>query len=730
MSNQGYRVTLNMDDVESINLRVLTQTSAESRKVPFITPAEQRLELIFFRDIFVKLREQLSASDVDTTEYDAEKSIPTEEFQRAFERLFYVLKDGQGFNAKVYDQDGNGQVGWGEFCFVFKKRKVTIRLTVAERIFLTFDDPDSSLLAQVLSIVVLLVIVTSSFVFILGTLPECQEWPDRPTDNKPEAYVLLSQIERGCLWFFIVEYLMRVFTCAGVRAEVFDRSKLLQLAIGYETIKLPSNWYRLFKFLRTPANVIDLAAILPGVIGMYVEMEGGGFVVLRLIRLTRVFRALRFIKGPAAVIARTIQQSTTALYVLAFNLLLGIVIAGSLMYLAEGGVWDKDEHAYLRPVGLPFWNDTGGENDTASWVRALEPSPFQSIPHSFWWAIVTATTVGYGDQYPTSTMGYVIAVATMLWSLVILALPVGVIGGTFSQVWQQFETEKRNLEESRRREMESITSAIQHFDPSHMNKLMVIEVWNERFPKETHNQWGLVRKESKARPSAAEFMGQCWLDLDLSQNVPITKRVTLPLREDSETVDRTVTGSVTIEYEWTPRAARNGEETCWTGDDSFDVLLGNLKVTLLHGDKLVNLDLCSPKSSSNPFCTVLCYPTSPKFIGDVLLPCIWRGPTRTRSLAPQWNASHVFEFAWTKPKDEPETPGAIGVANAQQVSVRPGALDTSPSAPATEDAAKVEQEAKIEKFVTLLQDMGKNLEEVQESIHTLTGRVDRLNAKG
>jgi hypothetical protein len=298
----------------------------------------------------------------------------------------------------------------------------------------------------------------------------------------------------------------------------------------------------------------------------------------------------------------------------------------------------------------------------------------------------------------------------MLFSLVILALPVGVIGGTFSQVWQEFEQEKKKLEASRKREMESITSAIQRIDPSTMNKLLIIELWNERFARD-RNAWGITR-ETRARPAAAEFMGQAWVELELDPIHPTTHRYTVPLREDMETVDRAITGNITIECEWQPtQPGSNGEAPLATKDeDTFEPLHGNLKVTLVQGEKLVNLDLCGPHSASNPYCTVLCYPNSPKYIGEVLWPVIWRGPTRNSTLNPKWHASHVFEVAWTKPKEElSETGNQVGLA---------------PRA----DCAKDIDSIKLEKFVSILQDMGSSLGEVQDQIRILSGRVDRMTA--
>merc|ERR1712190_214609 len=192
----------------------------------------------------------------------------------------------------------------------------------------------------------------------------------------------------------------------------------MELTIGYEAIVLPSPLRRVFMFMLEPANFIDLAAILPGIVGLFITMgKSGGFVVLRLIRLTRIFRAPA-LREPALIIGKTIQLSTRALYVLAFNLGLGIVIFGSLMFLMEQGTWDPQTRTYQRVIGR-FWNESKGTE--GDWDKLQGESPFLSIPQTFWWAIVTATTVGYGDDHtPTTSAGKTVAGISMLWSLCVL----------------------------------------------------------------------------------------------------------------------------------------------------------------------------------------------------------------------------------------------------------------------------------------------------------------------
>lgn len=63
----------------------------------------------------------------------------------------------------------------------------------------------------------------------------------------------------------------------------------------------------------------------------------------------------------------------------------------------------------------------------------IEPSPFTSIPYAFWWFMVTATTVGYGDDYPTTTSGRFVGLFTFYLGLMLLALPLSIVGQSFSK---------------------------------------------------------------------------------------------------------------------------------------------------------------------------------------------------------------------------------------------------------------------------------------------------------
>jgi len=750
----GTPVHLSPDEIDTMNFKILAAIG--DRQMTFCLPEEQPIELLFFRRIFTRLRQQIKdanevsgrSSQVDkcklaVLDRDTEdENIPIQAFQRAMGRLFYVLRDPEPFDSRVYDQNGNNYVGWGEFCYVWKDRKITVRLSRCERIYLTFDDPQSSYLARIVSVVTLLTIVISSVGFILSTVPELQ---DNPSDGSaPKPGPVFDYIENGCLIIFVLEYLIRLCTCWAMRDEVFDKALLLEMATGYERIQLSSPVVRICRFVVNGQNLIDLAAILPGVVTALSDgAGGGGFVVLRLIRLTRIFRAFRLGKyvEPVVVITRTVKQSTKALYVLAFNLLLGVVIFGSLMYLMEQGEWDEELHEYTR-VEDYTWNATLGDYEK---VRGI--TPFKSIPHAFWWALVTSTTVGYGDHYPTTLNGYIVAVLCMVWSLVILALPVGVIGGTFTKVWDDFNKNKKIEAEDTRREMVYVAHAIQRIQPAEVSRLLLLQVWND------DGQFNSMPV------SPEDFMGEVKLELDLPANTEIKgKEMRLQLQSNPQIVKRDITGFLTVRYDWFPtepgtdldrtEEAHDGSSgssagTTYSSSEFKKLLHGTLRLQIIRADDLINTDWGHHYCSSSPYVLALCYPTSPAPEAH-LHPVVWRlgctSPSAQHTLNPIWQCEKTFNYLWYVPIDtidrvEYRTRACNKVSSdkvtrfsdtGSSSATKSSSLSLFPDSPGP--GSQDEVTSMLLKLTGSMPQLMSGLDQIQKQVANLSTRVDNLSA--
>merc|ERR1740130_2074734 len=153
-------------------------------------------------------------------------------------------------------------------------------------------------------------------------------------------------------------------------------------------------------------------------------------------------------------------------------MILGMLMFGSIMFFIEGGTYDPKDGAYKRWEGWE-WNSTATEYD-----KIFGRSPFQSIPESFWWVLVTCTTVGYGDHYPTTVGGQIAAGIAMVWSLCVLALPVGVIGANFAAVWHEYDSEKLDETQLRRNQITMVKDAIAQIDPVSSSRQLYIAVYH------------------------------------------------------------------------------------------------------------------------------------------------------------------------------------------------------------------------------------------------------------
>ena len=175
---------------------------------------------------------------------------------------------------------------------------------------------------------------------------------------------LLYGIEWLFTILFTVEYLLRLM-CVG---------RPLKYAISFY-------------------GTVDLLAIIPTYVSLF--LPGSQYLlVIRILRILRIFRILKLVSylGEARRLMQALQASRQKIAVFLYTVMTLVVIFGSLMYVIEGG-------------------DHG----------------FTSIPRSIYWAIVTLTTVGYGDISPQTVLGQTLASMVMILGYAIIAVPTGIV---------------------------------------------------------------------------------------------------------------------------------------------------------------------------------------------------------------------------------------------------------------------------------------------------------------
>lgn len=169
-------------------------------------------------------------------------------------------------------------------------------------------------------------------------------------------------------WFitgiFLIEYLLRIY--------VLDRP---------------------VKYIFSFYGIIDLLAILPNFLGLILA-GGQSLMVIRAVRLLRVFRIFKLSRYTSAgrTLAKALYRSREKIFMFISVIVTMVVIFGTIMYLVEG-----------------------------------EESGFTSIPVSIYWAIVTLTTVGYGDISPVTGFGQFLASIVMIMGYAIIAVPTGIV---------------------------------------------------------------------------------------------------------------------------------------------------------------------------------------------------------------------------------------------------------------------------------------------------------------
>jgi voltage-gated potassium channel len=175
---------------------------------------------------------------------------------------------------------------------------------------------------------------------------------------------VLGTLEWGFTIAFTIEYLLRLY-CVG------------------KPLRYAGSFY----------GVVDLLAIIPTYLSVF--FPGTQYLlVIRTIRILRVFRILKLVQywREARTLSHALHASRRKIFVFLYVVMILVIIIGSLMYLIEG-----------------------------------EQNGFTSIPRSIYWAIVTLTTVGYGDIAPATDLGQTLAAIVMIIGYGIIAVPTGIV---------------------------------------------------------------------------------------------------------------------------------------------------------------------------------------------------------------------------------------------------------------------------------------------------------------
>lgn len=245
-------------------------------------------------------------------------------------------------------------------------RKRTAELLEAQRP----NDP----LGRAVDLVLIFLIFANIVLIILETDPEIGQTRSD----------LFWRFEVFSVGVFTLEYMLRLWSCV-------DREGRPEMSPARARMR----------WVLSPLGLIDLLAILPFYIFLFLPGSAESLLMLRIfrgLRLLRVFKLTRY--SPALRILRTVLvREANTLLVVAFMMLVILILASWGVYMIE---------------------------------RSAQPEYFGSLPKALWWAVVTVTTVGYGDVVPLTPLGKFFAGLISLVGIGMAALPAGILASGFA----------------------------------------------------------------------------------------------------------------------------------------------------------------------------------------------------------------------------------------------------------------------------------------------------------
>ncbi|CAK1587297.1 unnamed protein product [Parnassius mnemosyne] len=272
-----------------------------------------------------------------------------------------------------------------------------------------FDEPYSSNAAKIIGVISVFFICVSIISFCLKTHPDMRVPVIRnytvTTANQTQSWALDKVQTNAHVAFFYIECVCNAW---------------FTLEILVRFISSPNKW----EFVKSSVNIIDYIATMSFYIDLMLQkyashVENADILeFFSIIRIMRLFKLTRHSSG-LKILIQTFRASAKELTLLVFFLVLGIVIFASLVYYAER-------------------IQTNPHND------------FNSIPLGLWWALVTMTTVGYGDMAPKTYVGMFVGALCALAGVLTIALPVPVIVSNFAMYYSHTQA-RAKLPKKRRR---------------------------------------------------------------------------------------------------------------------------------------------------------------------------------------------------------------------------------------------------------------------------------------
>lgn len=210
--------------------------------------------------------------------------------------------------------------------------------------------------------------------------------------------VILETVDSIALQYQTQFYIFEVVSVIIFTFEYFCRLWVCTLSQDYA-----KGFKGRIKFALTPLALIDFLAIVPFYLPFFFVIDLRFIRAMRLIRIFRILKFGRYSKS-LKLMVRVFQRKKEELIITLFVIFVLLIVASSFMYYFE---------------------------------HAVQPEKFSSIPATMWWALITLTTVGYGDVYPVTIPGKLLGSVLAVLGVGIFALPAAILASAFSEEIQR-----------------------------------------------------------------------------------------------------------------------------------------------------------------------------------------------------------------------------------------------------------------------------------------------------
>lgn len=195
-----------------------------------------------------------------------------------------------------------------------------------------------------------------------------------------------------------------------ISVAIFSVEYLLRFWVADLTYPNRPKWRSRLKYVFSPMGMIDLLAIIPFYLPWVVKLDLRFLRVLRLFRLVRIFKMAHY-SISIRMLAKIFHDKRRELFITLIGSFVLILLSSSIMYEFE---------------------------------HDIQPDKFPNIFATFWWAVATLTTIGYGDVYPVTAIGQFLAALVAIFGIGLIAIPTGIISAGFLEELQKTSKGKKH----------------------------------------------------------------------------------------------------------------------------------------------------------------------------------------------------------------------------------------------------------------------------------------------